>query len=103
MKVNNEALNQTAIKMDTINKRIESIFNNIDTIMSNVNNNDNWKGDTNTAFYNKYLELKEYFPKIVNGIEAYSSFLKNTSENYENAENKINTNIETNLENLNVN
>ncbi len=103
IKINNEELNQTALKMDSISKRIETIFNNIDDIMSNINNNDNWKGDTNTAFYNRYLELKKYFPKIVNGIETYSNFLKTTANNYENAENKINTNIEINIDNLDVN
>lgn len=103
IKIDNNSLTQTATKMDSINQRIEIIFNNIDDIMSNINNNDNWKGETNTAFYNRYLELKKYFPKIVNGIGAYSSFLKTTAENYETAENKINNNIETNLDNLNVN
>ena len=103
VQMNSVQLEQAAIKMDTVNQRIESIFNNIDIIMSNINNNDNWKGDTNKEYYNRYLELKEYFPKIVKGIETYSKFLKVTSSNYDSAENQINNNIETNLDNLNIN
>lgn len=103
MKIDNKALNQTALKMDNINKRIEDIFKNIDTIMTNIYNSEKWQGETNTEYYNKYLKLKEYFPKINKGIETYSSFLKTTASNYENAENKLNSNIENNLDELNVN
>ena len=103
IEMNSESLNDCAIKIDNINTRIEEIFNNIDSIMMNVNNNDNWKGDTSRDYHDRYLLLKEYFPKINNGLKVYANFLRTTSSNYSNTENKINSNIDTNIDNLTVN
>ena len=103
VEINSGSLESCANRIDTINGRIEEIFNNIDTIMSNVNNNDNWKGDTSKEYHERYLLLKEYFPKINNGLENYSKFLRTTANNYETAENKINSNIDVNTDNLTVN
>lgn len=103
IEINSESLNDCANKIDSINTRIEDIFNNIDSIMNNVNNNDNWKGDTSIKYHERYLELKEYFPKINNGLKTYANFLRTTSGNYSSTENKINSDIDTNSENLTVN
>ena len=103
IEMNSESVNDCASKIENINTRIEDIFNNIDTIMSNVNNNDNWKGDTSRDYHDRYLLLKEYFPKINNGLRTYANFLRTTAGNYSSTENKINSNVDTNLENLTVN
>ena len=64
---------------------------------------ENWKGNTNEAFIIRYKELKEYFPKIVEGIDTYATFLDDVSSSYEFRENDINNNIENNDINLEVN
>ena len=89
--------------MDKINKEIENIFNNVDNVMNNIDNNDIWQGDTRLEYHNRYLELKKYFPKIINGIDIYSNFLRTTAQNYENEENQINNAIDSNIDNLNIN
>lgn len=103
IKVNSIELEQIAYKVDNINKEMEDIFNSVDKIMNNINNNDIWQGDASLEYHNRYLELKKYFPKVVNGIGIYSNFLKSTAQNYEKEENQINTNIELNTNNLDIN
>ena len=103
IEINNEALNECASNIEEIGKRIEEIFKNVDDIMISVHNTDVWKGDTNEEYYNRYLELKKYFPKVNNGIKTYSKFLKDTSSNYNEGENKINSSINDNENSLDVN
>ncbi len=101
--MNSVAIKEIADNMQNTKDRIKDIFDNIDELMMNVNDNDNWKGNTNEAFINRYKELKEYFPKIIEGINTYGIFLDNVSTNYEYKENDIKNNIENNDINLDVN
>lgn len=101
--MNSSAVEEIAIKMEKTGEKIKEIFDNVDLLMNNVNDNDNWYGQTNEAYYNRYLKLKEYFPKVLEGIDIYSAFLNNVGVNYEDKENDLNRNIEFNDDNLNVN
>ena len=103
VKINSDALNDCANEIETIGKRIEEIFKRVDELMTSVYDTDAWKGDTNKAYHNRYLELKKYFPKVNNGIKSYANFLKLTSENYETGESIINNSIEDNTYSLDVN
>jgi uncharacterized protein YukE len=103
IKINSESLNECAAELETIGKRIEDIFKNVDDIMSTIHDSDIWKGDTNEGFYNRYLELKKYFPKVNKGINTYANFLQETSSNYNEGEKQINSNISDNENSLDVN
>ena len=101
--MNSVAIKEIASNMRTTKEKINDIFNEVDSLMMNVNDNDNWKGNTNEAFINRYKELKEYFPKIVEGINTYGTFLDDVASSYEEKENNINSNIENNDIYLEVN
>lgn len=103
IKIKSDDLKSCATKIESIGKNIEEIFNRVDEIMTSVYDSDVWKGETNEAYYNRYLELKKYFPKVNKGIVSYAKFLNVTSENYINEESKINSDINSNIDSLNVN
>lgn len=103
VEINSEKIENCALKINEVGKNIEQIFKQIDTIMEEIHNENNWQGDTCDAYYNRYLELKEYFPKVNNGINNISEFLYTTSNNYKDAEKTINASVDSNLNNLNVN
>ncbi len=103
VEINSEELESCSNEMIEVNKRIEQIFNRVEKIISEVHNTDNWKGDTCEAYYSRFQELKEYFPKVNNGIENFARFLNVTSSNYTKAESTINKSIDTNKDKLDVN
>ncbi len=103
IEINSEALIDNAIEMEKVGENIEEIFNNINDIMRKLHNSDVWKGETNDAFFDKYLELYEYFPKINSGIKKCAKFIKITSNNYTNAEVIINNDVDENIVSLDVN
>ena len=100
--MNSNAVKEIAVKIEKTGERIKEIFDNVDLLMNNVYNNENWQGQTNTAYYERYLKLKEYFPKVLEGINTYSVFLNDAGVNYEDKENDLNRNVEFNDDNLNV-
>ena len=101
--INSELLNDAILKMENSNKRIEEILANIDNTVKSLYNNDIWSGNTNEAYYERFEELKAIFPNINTSLTNLVKYLKVTNENYINAENSINNNIDTNNTNLNVN
>ncbi len=64
---------------------------------------DMWKGDTQRAVYNYYKEVSGQFPDNIERLESLSTYLKNTLENYINGEHSINSDVDTNSDNLNIN
>ena len=103
IEINSDALIDNAIEMEKVGENIEVIFNNINDIMKKIHNSDIWKGQTNDAFFDKYLELYKYFPKINNGIKKCAKFIKITGNNYANAETIINNDVDENIVSLDVN
>ena len=103
LSINSESLNEAIVKMDQSNKRIEELFTKIENTMKSFHDNEIWSGNTNEAYYNRFLELQGYFPKVNTSLSNFSKFLKVTNENYISAENSINSDIDKNEINLNVN
>ena len=103
LEINSEELETCAQEMIEVKHKINQIFKRIDQLIDEVHDTDCWQGDTCEAFYERYLQLKEYFPKINIGIENFSKFLNTTSSNYKKAEKTIGSNIDSNKEKLNVN
>lgn len=82
---------------------IRDIFSSLDEKIECINGTEIWYGKTQETFCNKYLEFSENYPVINEAFENYVKFLKIVLNNYKKAENKINSNIENNLNNLDVN
>lgn len=103
LSVNSKALNEAIIEMEKIDKNIEELFTKIESTMRSFHDNDIWSGNTNEAYYNRFLELQQYFPKINTSLSIFVKFLRITNSNYESAEQSINNDIDKNEINLTVN
>lgn len=103
IEINSDALEENAAEIELIGKNIEDIFERVDSIMERLYDSDTWSGETNESFYNRYLQLKTYFPKINSGIQKYVKYIRTTSGNYKNAELIINNDVDSNIVSLDVN
>ncbi len=103
LEINSAALEAVTNKIEATSNKIEEIFNKIDNTMKELYNSETWSGDANDAYYKRYQELSAFFPKINTGLDTYISFLRTTNENFVNAENSINRQVDTNEVELNVN
>lgn len=84
--------------------KLETIYNDINTKAKKLDGNDEmWHGDTQIAVYEYYESISKDFPDTVNRIKSFRDYLKTTLDNYINAENSINSDVDTNQENLNIN
>ena len=101
-----------------------SSFESFETVISNLNKSLNtikdalgyedesskrfedkeiWDGKAGASISAKIKEYKECFPPMVESLETYIKFLRETLENYRRAEETINKAVENNAEELNVN
>lgn len=101
--IDSNGLNDAIIKIEKANKNIEEIFARVQNTMKSMYNNEIWSGNTNEAMYNRFIEFEKFFPKMNVSLANFTKFLRITNENYLNAENTINNDIDKNIENLNVN
>ena len=62
-----------------------------------------WDGKAGESISRKIKEYKECFPTMVESLETYIKFLRETLDNYKRAEETLNKSIESNAEELNVN
>lgn len=84
-------------------KSIEDNFKNIENIMKIINEDDNtWKGKTGSLVNEKFQLLSSSFPNIITKLNNYNQYLKHVVNNYTQEENMINTSIDNNSDNLNV-
>ncbi len=101
--VNTSELNNCILKMENEIKNIEALFTKIENDMKSFHGNEIWYGDANEAYFNRFLMLKNFFPKVNMSLYNFVNYLKVTNENYINAENSINKDVDTNEIELNVN
>ncbi len=82
---------------------IDDIFKDQDKLIKRINKTGIWTGKTQDSFCKKYFELQGNYDNIESSLLTLIEFMKNALDNYKKAEKQINTNIEENLENLDVN
>ncbi|MBR1385859.1 MAG: WXG100 family type VII secretion target [Bacilli bacterium] len=102
LEINSAALDAVTNKIEATSNKIEELFNKINNSMKELHKSEIWSGDANESCYKRFQELSEYFPKINAGLDTYISFLRKTNENFVNAENSINRQVDTNEVELNV-
>ena len=84
-------------KKDLAGKIIEAEIKKID------GSQNTWKGDTQKSVYSSYLKVSNKFPSIIEQLNNYSAFLKQTVSNYKLGDQSIDTDISDNEESLKVN
>lgn len=104
MEMNTETLEKTISEVDAKISDIKGIYNEIEKKMMVLDGADDiWKGKVQSSLYKHYLEIAANFPIVVEQLTAYSTFLKNSVENYKNTESSINTDVDNNQDDLNIN
>ena len=83
---------------------VKEIFNDLDSKLKTFDgNNDVWQGKVQEALYENYCDVSKRFPDIVEQLNNYNVFLRNTVDNYKKEEEHIDTSIDINKENLDIN
>ncbi len=82
---------------------VNQIFQREDKNMERINQTEAWAGDTQEVVYNKYQELKENYNPILNSLQTYINFMKQTVSDYKELEGKINSDADNNASELDVN
>lgn len=83
--------------------RIMDLFDIEKKISEKITLYDNWVGKAQEVTKEKYIEVYECNNSIIESLSLYIKFLTITHTNYLNLEKQIDSNIESNLENLDVN
>lgn len=81
----------------------EELFRMQNDNYNTINGTDVWKSDTQEVVSSKYVELSKNYEPIKETLMNYIKYLKITVENYKNFESTVDSSIEQNLDNLNVN
>lgn len=84
-------------------KLVEERFANINNIMKPISDNsDVWKGKTSSKVYEKFAVLSKNFPVITEQLNSYVEYLKCVVDAYEQADETVNTSIDSNNDSLTV-
>ena len=83
--------------------RINDLFEKEKLEMENINATDIWTGEVQKRTYDKYQQLSKSYDSVSESLGIYIKFLQNTVDQYINAEETIDRNIETNSDNIDVN
>ena len=62
--IDSDALNGCILKMEDEKKKIEELFTKIENDFKSFHENDIWSGDANQAYFDRFLKLQEFFPKV---------------------------------------
>lgn len=100
---NSQDFEKIISKIESSYQAIEQVFQSEKTNMENINETDIWTGKAQGSIYRKYKELEKNFSPIEETLQIYIQFLKNTLSNYKQLEEKVNKNIEDNINSLNIN
>lgn len=98
-----DQFNEVILNFEKSLIKIKEIFANENRNFEEINATNTWTGKTQEVIYNKYKLLANNFEPIETALQIYIDFLKNTLQEYKNANEYLNKNIEFNDENLNVN
>ena len=106
------SINIKTEQLDSLINKLESHFNNIQNLFSELDNkmvavssenDDVWKSPAQSKMYEYYTNIKKIFPLYENKFSSYIMFLKSVSTNYQNNEKNSFDVMEINSEQLNIN
>jgi hypothetical protein len=84
-------------------KRIGELFGNSKYNVQRIENPNIWSGENKELTYEKLRILTDCFNPVEESLNLYLQFLENVLQSYKNFEETINTGVENNTENLDVN
>lgn len=87
-KVTPQALRSTASNIQSINKGIQGVMDDIEKEMKQMKNK--WDSEAANAFISKFNGLKDNFEAYYKVIDSYATFLEQTAKAYEDADTAIN-------------
>ena len=96
-------LKTIAAKLKNKIQEIEDCYNSINESAKNLDGtSDNWVGNEQRVFWNKYTEMYRKYPKNIEKFNEFYDFLVKTINEYDERESSINTAIDNNADNLDV-
>ena len=81
IKIYKETVKGKAADVRTYRGEHDAIMNKLGTLVYDLNSI--WKGDAQTAFLNKYEEMKPTFAKFSELLEEYATFLDTAANSFE--------------------
>lgn len=104
LKVDTEALEKVVSILEKKISNLKDIYDDIDKKLQNINGDTElWKGKVQESTYNYYLEISKDFPKTIEELNKYKSFLKNVITKHKDQNQSINKDIDNNGINLDLN
>jgi uncharacterized protein YukE len=95
-----EILSQLKEKTEKLN----SIYDEVEEKGKDINGDgETWHGKGQQSFYKSYSSISKKFPGIKENLNNCNVFLESTIKSYCDEEERINSSIEVNKDNLNVN
>jgi uncharacterized protein YukE len=97
--------------LDIINFNFEEKIKELETLYTDMNNklkildgtDDTWRGKAQETFYDHYTRVSAHFPDVIDQLNAYSLFLAETIETYNNRDKDIDEDIDNNEDKIDVN
>lgn len=85
IKVNSDAIRTKANTFSTTAKQIQTIADDINTDVTNLKTY--WTGSAAEEYATKFTNMLPTFDEIKKKVEEFTTFLNNTADSYEKAEN----------------
>lgn len=82
---------------------IEKVFENENNNFKKIDSTDLWNSDLQKCITNKYNELSRNYGDIDDALKTLSNFMKNTLDAYKRLEDKLQSDMTDNNEQLDVN
>lgn len=103
MLMNSDNLKTIANQLNQKIAAIENCYSEIRKCAKEIDgSNDNWKGDNQMKFYNYYFTISKSFPDNIKKFNDFYTFLVNAIKSYEERDNDISKDIDSNADNLDV-
>ena len=103
MEINKDELLNTINSLNTKKEELETIYREIEEKCKVLDGTDDvWKSDTQKIIFSYYENIRKEFPDVVLKFQDFSNFLSKTLENYENYDNGVNSDVDTDLEDLSI-
>jgi len=102
--INTEKLSEILAKLEEKTALLNETFSKMDKEMKKFDGSEKtWKGKTQEILYSGYMNVSKEYPVIIEQLNVYNKFLKTTIDDYKKTEDRIDSDIDRNSEDLDVN
>lgn len=102
--INTEKLSEILAKLEEKTNLLNETFSNMDKEMKKFDGSEKiWKGKTQEILYSGYMKVSKEYPAIIEQLNVYNKFLHTTIDDYKKTEKRIDSDINRNSEDLDVN